>query len=148
MKYQIVFAKNNHDLGSTGVVTHQINVQGHSPLKSRPYRVAESERGIIESHINKMMEANVIQPSTSPWSSPVVLVKNKDGTDRFCIDFRNLNKITKKDVYPLPRCDDLFDRLGEAKFFTSLDLMSGYWQVRMHPEDREKNCIYYIFRSF
>ena len=128
-KYSCVFAKSNHDLGSTDVIKHQIDVQGHPPLKARPYRVAESQRKIIESHIDKMLSSGVIKQSTSPWSSPVVLVKKKDGTDRFCIDFRNLNKTTKKDVYSLPRCDHLFDRLGGAKLFSSIDMMSGYWQV-------------------
>ncbi len=85
-----------------------------------------------------MEETGVIKPSSSPWSSPVVLVPKKDGTTRFCIDYRKLNSITKKDVYPLPRIDDIFDTLGGAKYFTSLDLASGYWQVSLDAESRVK----------
>lgn len=81
-----------------------------------------------------------IKPSSSPWSSPVVLVPKKDGTTRFCIDYRKLNSITKKDVYPLPRIDDILDTLGGAKYFTSLDLASGYWQVSLDAESRVKSA--------
>ena len=77
-----------------------------------------------------MLSQGVIQPSTSPWSSPIVLVKKKDGSYRFCIDYRKLNLITKNDANPLPRVDD--------NMFSTLDLLSGYWQLRMRPEDREK----------
>ena len=122
------------------MVQHTIDVQGHPPIKSRPYRVADSQRSIINQHIEKMLADQVIEPSVSPWSSPVVIVKKKDGSDRFCIDFRAVNRITKKDNYPLPRCDDIFDRLGSASYFSTLDMMSGYWQVGMSEADKEKTA--------
>ncbi|KAK8789102.1 hypothetical protein V5799_021122 [Amblyomma americanum] len=87
-----------------------------------------------------MLRDEVIQPSTSPWASPVVLVAKKDGTLRFCVDYRRLNKITKKDVYPLPRIDDSFDRLLHARYFSSLDLRSGYWEIEVDERDREKTA--------
>ena len=77
-----------------------------------------------------MLELGVIEPANGPWSSPMVLIKKKDGSVRFCVDYRRLNDVTVKDVYPLPRIDDVLDRLGGAKFFTMLDLYKGYWQVR------------------
>ncbi|GFU24444.1 hypothetical protein TNCV_2264111 [Trichonephila clavipes] len=85
-----------------------------------------------------MQENDIIEPSSSPWASPIVLVRKKDGSTRFCVDYRKLNDVTKKDSYPLPRRDDTLDTLSGHKWFSTLDLKSGYWQVEIHPEDREK----------
>ena len=87
-----------------------------------------------------MLSRDVIQPSASPWASPVVLVPKPDGSSRFCCDFRNLNKITKKDSCPLPLISERLEALGGAKFFSSMHLMSGYWQVEMNPASREKTA--------
>ena len=87
-----------------------------------------------------MQETGVIQPSNSPWASPIVMVRKKDGTHRFCVDYRSLNEVTKADTYPLPRVDDLLDQLGGAKFFTTLDLASGFWQIRVAQGSREKTA--------
>ena len=87
-----------------------------------------------------MLSQGVIQPSTSPWSSPIVLVKKKDGSYRFCVDYRKLNSITKVDAHPLPRVDDLLKSLNGNTIFSTLDLRSGYWQVGMHPSDCEKTA--------
>lgn len=84
------------------------------------------------------MKRNVIEESTSPWSSPVVLVKKKDGKTRFCVDYRKLNGVTNKDAYPLPKIDDSLDQLNGVKWFSTLDLNAGYWQVEMSPDDRTK----------
>lgn len=90
--------------------------------------------------VDNMRKQGVVQLSVSPWASPIVLVPKKDGTYRFCVDFRRLNAVTKKDVYPLARIDDILDTLGESKFFSSLDLASGYWQVELDPESRQKSA--------
>ena len=87
-----------------------------------------------------MLNQGVIRPSNSPWASPVVLVRKKDGTWRFCIDFRKLNSVTHRDAYPLPRIDATLDSLAGAKFFSTLDLASGYWQVELEEEDKEKTA--------
>ena len=89
--------------------------------------------------LQTMLEQGVIQTSFSPWAAPIVLVK-KDGTTRFCVDYRKLNDVTKKDAYPLPRIDDTLDALSGGKIFSTLDLTSGYWQVEMDPNDREKSA--------
>ena len=97
-------------------------------------------RDTVDQLVQEMLERNVIRPSQSPWASPIVLVKKKDGTLRFCVDYRRLNAVTKLDVFPLPRIDDTLDLLSQTKYFTTLDLASGYWQVEMCESDREKTA--------
>ena len=87
-----------------------------------------------------MEEKDVIRPSSSPWASPIVLVKKRDGTHRFCVDYRKLNAVTRKDAYPIPRIDDTLDTLSGAAWFSTLDMVSGYWQVEVGEEDREKTA--------
>ena len=82
----------------------------------------------------------IIEPSNSPWASPVILVRKKDGSIRYCIDYRRLNTVTQKDFYPLPRIDDSLDALGKARFFSTLDLASGYWQIGLTEEAKEKSA--------
>lgn len=110
------------------------------PVRQHAYRVSQREQDAIRHQVKQMLDDDVIQPSTSPWASPVVLVKKKDGSLRFCVDYRKLNKITKKDVYPLPRIDDSLDRLRHARYFSSMDLRSGYWQIEVDERDREKTA--------
>ena len=87
-----------------------------------------------------MLETGAIRPSSSPWASPIVLVRKKDGSVRFCVDYRKLNDATKKDVHPLPRTSDMLESLAGAKIFTTLDAASGYWQIPMSPPDIEKTA--------
>ncbi|XP_075739305.1 uncharacterized protein LOC142784700 isoform X1 [Rhipicephalus microplus] len=110
------------------------------PIRQQPYRVSAKKREAIQTQVKEMLDDGIIQPSSSAWSSPVVLVKKKDGTPRFCIDYRKLNSVTKKDVYPLPRFDDSFDRLRRAKCFSSIHLKSGHWQIEVDERDREKTA--------
>ena len=90
--------------------------------------------------INDMQKQGVIEESSSSWCSPVVLKQKKDGTQRFCVDFRKLNDKTIKDSYPLPRIDQTLDKLVGKSWFSTLDLKSGYWQVKIRPEDRKKTA--------
>ncbi|KRY04270.1 Transposon Ty3-I Gag-Pol polyprotein, partial [Trichinella patagoniensis] len=86
------------------------------------------------------LRQDVVEPSSSPWASPIVLVRKKDGSCRFCVDYRQLNNLTRKDAHPLPRIDDTLDALAGAQWFSTLDLASGYWQVEVEPQDREKTA--------
>ncbi len=113
-------------LGTTHLVQHPIDVQGAQPVRQRPYRVPETKRRIIAQEVEKMLLSKVIQPFSSLWSSPVVLIEKPKGQYRFCVDYRQLNAVTKKDAYPLPRIDETLDALGNATVFTTLDLQSGF----------------------
>ena len=87
-----------------------------------------------------MLEKGIIEPSNSPWASPIVLVKKKDGSNRFCVDYQDLNNVTVKNSWPLPRSDNCFDALTGSKRFSTLDLCSGYWQVAMDDKDKPKTA--------
>ena len=139
-EFKDVFAAGSHDLTQTNVCSHSVDTQGTTPIKQIAYRPAQSQKSIITKHVKDMLDKNVIEKSSSPWSSPVVLVGKKDGTIRFCIDYRKLNKVTKKDTYPLPRIDETLEILGKAKFASTLDLFSGYWQIPLAHKDKEKTA--------
>ena len=94
----------------------------------------------IARQLKKMQDVGVVQPSKSPWASPVVLVRKKDGSHRFCVDYRELNSVTKADNFPLPRIEDNLEQLGQSKYFSTLDLSVGYWQIRMKADSREKTA--------
>jgi len=133
-----IFAGNTKNPGTNIKVKHHIDVNRNLPIKQRPYRVSQKEEEVIRSEVKQMLENQIIRPSNSPWASPVVLVKKKDGTIRFCVDYRKLNSVTKKDVYPLPRIDDILDKLGKMKYYSSLDLASGYWQIELMEEIKKR----------
>lgn len=119
LKYADVFALDTSQLGTT--------------VRRMPFAL----RGQVDRLVREMLDQDVIIPSTSPWASPVVLVRKKDRGVRFCVDYRKLNTITKLDDFPLPRIDDTLDLLSGAKYFTTLDLASGYWQVPMESSSQE-----------
>ena len=135
-----VFAHSSSDLGRTHLTEMRIDTGDHPPIRQLPRRMSPAQREQIAEHVNTMLNQGVIEPSASPWSSPVVHVKKKDGSTRFCVDFRRLNGATKRDAFPLPRIDDTLDALGGARYFSTLDLCSGYFQIPVAPDDREKTA--------
>ena len=116
MNFDDVFALTDDELGCTDVVTHKIDTGDHPPIKQYPRRTPFVQRAKIASMVADMEKKSIVKPSTSSWASPVVLVPKKDGTTCFCIDYRRLNAVTKKDVYPLPRIEDILDTLVELVF--------------------------------
>ncbi|CAK1587290.1 unnamed protein product [Parnassius mnemosyne] len=140
LKHANVLSSNEADIGKTGLVQHKINTGQELPIRQRPRRLPVAREKEVETMIEGMVKDGVIEPSSSPWCSPVVLVKKKDGSMQFCVDYRRLNDVTKKDSYPLPRIDDTLDMLTGVKWFSTLDLKSGYWQVEIDPKDKEKTA--------
>ena len=138
--YNDVFAMSKQDVGRTKVLKHSISV-GNAPLiRQAPRRMPVYRREEVQKLLQGMLQDDIIQPSNSPWASPIVLVQKKDGSIRMCVDYRKLNVVTRKDAYPLPRIDDTLDTLSGSKWFSRLDLISGYWQVEVNKEDREKTA--------
>ena len=132
--YNDVFDLNPLELGRTSLVKHTIKVIDPKPFKERYRRIPPHQYEEVRKHLKEMEAVSEIRRSNSPWASPVVLVKKKDGSLHFCIDLQKLNARTIKDAYSLPRIEESLDCLNGASIFTSLDLKSGYWQVELDDE--------------
>ncbi|CAN0059319.1 unnamed protein product, partial [Heterosigma akashiwo] len=113
---------------------HRIVLHTDKPIASPPRRMSEEQRSQVRDTIQEMIEIGVIRPSKSPYASCTVLVRKPDGSWRCCIDFRRLNAVTKRDVTPLPRVDNLLQKLSPEKVFTGVDMWKGYWQVPLHDD--------------
>jgi hypothetical protein len=137
--HKTVFSQSG-ELGRTNVVYHKIDTGDARPKRQSARRSPHHQREEARRQVEDMLDKGIISPSSSPWASPVVLVRKKDGTIRFCVDYRELNKVTFQDAYPLPRIDDSLDALSGSRWFSSLDLASGYWQVEMDRNDRSKTA--------
>lgn len=139
-EYSDIFSQGPGDLGRTSMIQHNVDTGESVPIRQGVRRVPLHKQKEIKEHIDAMLNQGIIQPSCSPWAAPVVLVPKKDGSTRFCIDYRKVNAVTKKDAYPLPRIDQTLDALEGAKLFSSLDLVSGYWQIELDSSSKEKSA--------
>ena len=124
-RHKDVFSLSEQDLGRTNLVTHNIDTGDARPIKQHPRRTSPSKHAEIERQVEDLLQRGIVKKSNSPWSSPVVLVTKKDGSQRFCVDYRQVNAVTVKDAYPLPRIDDSLCSLSGAKWFATLDLASA-----------------------
>ena len=131
---------NQDTIGRTTKGEHHINTQDAQPIALPLRRIAWIEKDKIKEEIDKMKQQGIIEDSESPWCSPPVLVRKKDGSVRFCVDYRRLNEVTVPDKYPLPRIDDVLDALSHGHYFSVIDLKSGYWQIPMHQNDADKTA--------
>ncbi len=126
--------------GRTNLIQHHIETEPGIVVRSRPYRLPEHKKKVVQSELEAMLEMGVIEESHSDWASPIVLVPKTDGSVRFCVDYRKVNAVSKFDAYPMPRVDELLDRLGTARFYSTLDLTKGYWQIPLSPLSKEKSA--------
>ncbi len=140
-KHENTFAKSPDDLGRTNIIQHTIDTGDASPIRQPPRRAPKAFEGEEEKIIDQQLKAGIIQESTSPWASPLVFVRKKDGTTRLCVDYRQVNKCSKSfAAWCLPKVGDCLDCLHGAKLFSTLDLQAGYWQIEVKPEDRPKTA--------
>ncbi|KAE9035302.1 hypothetical protein PR001_g6763 [Phytophthora rubi] len=134
--------------GRTDLLEFSIDTGTQAPIKQRPYRVSQAEGDVMEAEVQQYLELNLIRPSTSPWASPVLMIRKPDGGIRFCIDYRRLNAVTIKDCYPMSLIDDILDVLAGAKLFSTMDIASGYWNVPMAADSVEKTAFTYKYGLF
>ena len=126
--------------GETDVIQHQIRLTDDTPIRCKPYPLPYAMREELRNEVDTMLEMGVVRPSTSPYASPIIMVKKKDGSNRVCVDFRKLNKITEVDPEPMTTAEDLFRRLSGKKYLSKIDLTKGYWQIPVAPEDVHKTA--------
>lgn len=138
--YGEAFAWTATDIGHCSAVKHRIPTTDERPVYRRAYRIPYAKRDEMERQINELLQNDVIEHSTSPWGAPALLVQKPDGSYRFVVDFRDLNKVTRIDPYPIPNIQETLSQLGNAKFFTVVDMASGYWQLEMDERDKEKTA--------
>lgn len=126
-------------LGNVKATRHYIELTPDAKTAHQPpYRAGPKQRMHEREEVDKMLDLGVIEPSTSEWAAPVVFAPKKDGSLRFCVDYRRLNAVTVRDSYPIPRMDECIDSLGDERVFSTLDCNSGYWQVQIPEQDRDK----------
>lgn len=138
--HKTVFTKDDNDYGCTTTVKHDIPTGDSPPVRERYRMIPPKLYQEVKDQIKEMLEKGVIKESYSPWAAPTVYLRKKDGNIRICVDYRRLNALTRKDAYFLPRTEESLNALGQAKLFSTLDLVSGYWQVAMDPKDRQKTA--------
>src|SRR5436309_4681881 len=139
-KNEDIFIKGKYEVGRTNVVKHTIETEDKKLIKQRARRLSVKEKELEKEHIEEMLKKGIIRRSKSPWASSIVFVPKKGGEIRFCVDYRKLNGITRKDNHPLPRIDEMLDKFEGSQWFSSIDLASAYWQVEMDERDIEKTA--------
>ena len=126
--------------GHTTLAEHRIQTESVAPVCQAPYWIPLAFRDAVYQELREMLDCGIIERSTSDWAAPMVTVQKKDKSLRLCVDYRRLNALSKADAYPIPRVDELIDRVGNASFISTLDLTKGYWQVPVAECDREKTA--------
>lgn len=140
MEVPSAFSRHDLDVGNVAGVTHRIELEPHVPFKERTRRVSPAVFNDLKRHLQDLLAAGIIEESHSPYASPVVLVRKKTGELRMVVDYRRLNNLTRKDVYPLPRIEETFTLMSGSKWFTVLDLKSGYYQLDVEHADHPKTA--------
>ena len=138
----------NSKPGLTDIITHDVKTTSEKPITLKPYRIPQAIRADVKQAVDEMLDQGIIEPSNSPWSAPIVPIRKRDGTLRICVDYRRINQITQFDAYATPRMDELFDKLGDAKFISRLDMTKGYFQVPLAEKAREKSAFVTPFGQY
>ena len=136
--YQDVFAINPKKPNRVNVLEHKIITDAENPVFQKPRKIPNAWAKEVDTQVTEMLRNHIIRPSSSPWNSPLLLVKKKDNTTRFVCDFRGLNDVTKKDKYPLPNIGEMIDKMQGSRFWTKLDAASAYWSIGVRESDKEK----------
>lgn len=139
-KFRDLFVETSKKPGRTDLLEFSIDTGDAVSFKLPPYRVSKAEGDVMEAEIQQYLDLGIIRPSTSPWASPVLMIRKPDGGIRFCVDYRRLNAVTIKDCYPMPLIDDILDVLGDARLFSTMDIASGYWNVPMAKDSIAKTA--------
>ena len=137
MEHHHIFSLDKNEIGCMDTAEHIIELMDDEPFKERFQRISPPLLEEVGENLQDMLDGGAIWPSKSPWCNAIVLVRKKDGTLQFCIDFRKLNARTKKDSFPLPRMQETMESMVGARFFSSMDLKSGFWQVPMSEKSRQ-----------
>src|SRR6185437_4295418 len=144
-----IFSMRGENLAQTNVAVHEIDTGDTAPFRERLRPYSPPVQAIIDKEVDRMIKQGVLIPSRSPYASNLLLVRKPDPSeesgmkDRVCASFVRLNKLTKKDSYPLPNIQTIFDSIGRSKWFTTMDLLSGFWQVMIKPKHRHKTAVIY-----
>jgi hypothetical protein len=139
-EFQDAFSRDETDLGRTNVITHTIDAADAKPFRQQLRQFPPAHVAAISDHVDIMLAQGIIEPACSPWVSNIVLVRQKDGSFCCCFDYRQLNLVTRKDAYPLPRIDVCLDAMAKAKWFSTFDLRSSYHQVNVNPQDMDRTA--------
>ena len=139
-QFHDIFSTDDNDIGHTTAVTHKIELYDEQPFKQRCRRIPPAMYEEVKDHLQQLLASGVIRRSHSPWSSNIVLVRKKDGKLRMCVDYRQLNRLTIKDSYSIPRIEEMFDALSGSKYYSTLDMKSGYHQVEIEESHKERTA--------
>ncbi|KFD63429.1 hypothetical protein M514_24355 [Trichuris suis] len=137
-KFRNAFAASEFDIGRTSVLKHDIITDSNRPVRHPLRRLSPLERNEVSQLIQRMLDNKIIEPSNSPWAAGIVPVRKKDGSIRLCVDYRKLNEVSRRNAYPIPRVDETLEALAGARYFSTIDLLSGYWQVELTDAAKEK----------
>ncbi|MCG7883681.1 MAG: reverse transcriptase family protein, partial [Candidatus Thiodiazotropha endolucinida] len=140
LKHSAVFSMSKSDLGNTDIIQHRINTGLAPPIRLPQRRVPMAMKEAVDAEVQRLIDTNLVVKSKSPWAFPLVPIRKKDNSIRICVDYRKLNEVTLPDSYPLPRIRDCLDALEGAKWFSTLDCTSGFFQVQNHPSDMDKTA--------
>ena len=148
LTYSDTFSEGEGDVECTHLVQHEIPVTSDEPVRQRYRRIPPAQFALVKEHVQELLRRGIVRPSSSPYASPIVIVQKKTGEIRLCVDYRELNAKTRRDAYPLPRIDESLDALSGARWFSTLDLASGYNQVPMAEKDKDKTAFCTPFGLF